>query len=266
VAGGNFITAKGTSVTIPANAFGINLSGSVTVEFKEIYKKSEMLLSNMHTQLKSGGALQSAGEFYIKAKDAGGTALQLAQGKAITVKQPKIAVLQGDQVPGFAVSPFTAVPDSLPNDSSGVPGNLWVSNPNTALLTGATNYVFSLYQFGQPLDSGTWCNSDNATYFSGFQQTTLTLHPTFDVNSYSPDMFLVFKTVNCMIHVYRSGSGFPYNYAPAGLQCTAVVIGVNHGKLYAGFTPVTIGINQTIVVSIEETTFDDFKSKLQALD
>jgi hypothetical protein len=265
VSGGSFVTAKGTSVTIPANAFGTNLSGTITIEFRDIYKKSEMLLSNMHTKLKSGGPLQSAGEFYIRAKDANGSALQVVQGKTITVRQPKTA-LQGDQVPGFTVSSFTAEPDSLPNDSAGVPGNLWVSNPNTALITAAGNYVFSLYQFGQPLDSGTWCNSDNATYFAGFQQTTLTINPTFDINYYHPDVFLVFKTVNCMIHVYRGGNVFPYNYAPAGLQCTAVAIGVSHGKLYAGFTPITISINQTVPVSMEETTLDDFKAKLQALD
>ena len=68
-AGGTFTSPQGTVVTIPANAFvtggGAPITGNVNIEFKDIYKKSDMLLSNMSTQTATG-PLKSAGEFFIK--------------------------------------------------------------------------------------------------------------------------------------------------------------------------------------------------------
>ena len=88
-AGGSFTTTQGTVVTIPANTFVNNLfqqvSGTVTIAFKDIYKKSDMLLSNMPTNTFTGAPLKSGGEFFIKAT-AGGNAVYLAN--IITVKQP----------------------------------------------------------------------------------------------------------------------------------------------------------------------------------
>src|SRR4051812_1451395 len=87
-----------------------------------------------------------------------------------------------------------------------------------------SNYVFSLYTFQTVTpDSGTWCNSDNPNFFSG-PQTTLTLHGT-DTVSVNPDVFLLFKNVKCMIHVYETTTGyFDYQFAPLGYECTAVAV------------------------------------------
>ncbi|HWY97916.1 MAG TPA: hypothetical protein VNY36_02415, partial [Bacteroidia bacterium] len=51
--GGNFTTPQGTKVIVPANCFidklGNPVTGNVTIQFKDIYAKSDMLLSNMTT-------------------------------------------------------------------------------------------------------------------------------------------------------------------------------------------------------------------------
>lgn len=265
VSGGSMVSPRGTTISVPPNAFAGNFVEPVTIEFKDIYKKSDMLLSNAQTELKTGGPLQSAGEFFIKASDASGSPLQIDQGKNIAIKQPT-SNIQGGGIPGFALSPFIAIPDSLADDTASFNSFMWISSPNASLVTAASSYVFSLYSFGQPLTSGTWCNSDNSSYFTGFQQTTLTIHPTFNIPNYHPDVFIVFKTVNSMIHVYRSGADFPYRYAPAGLQCTIVVLGAKDGKFYAGFTPTTIMLNQTVNVSLSEMTVQDFTTALNALN
>lgn len=262
VAGGSFTTPQGTVVTILPNSFvdqsGNPVTGSVTVEFKDIYKKSDMLFSQMPTMLYYGSPLKSGGEFFIRVKQ-GGTALKLAPNKKVEVQQPLNGLAEDT-----AMQPFVAVPDSAGNGN-----NAWSFSFTDSVRSTASNYFFSLYSFSTPADSGTWCNSDNSSFFSAYPQTILTLHPTDNSTLYQTDVFLVFKTVNSMVHVYEDwagGNDFPYYYAPQGLQCTVVAMGVKGGKLYSSFTPVTIGNNQTVNFTLTETTTADFKTALAQLN
>ncbi len=254
-AGGSFTTPQGTQVTIPANAFDNNLwqtvTGTVTINFRDIYQKSDMLLSNIPTNMNTGAPLKSGGEFFIKATS-GGTAVNLVN--VITVKQPLNSAPLDSGMSAF----FKPVNDTIGwgvNDSDGY------SIPTIA------NYVFSLYTFNEPVDSGTWCNSDNPSYFSAYPQTVLTLKESDNPANYDTYVFLVFKSINAMVHVYNgSGDAFPYNYAPVGLQCTVVAVGIKGGAVYSSFTPITISANQTVNFSMTATTTADFKSQLAALN
>ncbi len=69
-----------------------------------------------------------------------------------------------------------------------------------------------------------------------------------------------------MIHVYSNGLNFPYYYAPVGLECTLVAIGVKNGKLYSSFVPLTISSNQSVNFALSAITTDDFVNSLKALD
>jgi len=53
---------------------------------------------------------------------------------------------------------------------------------------------------------------------------------------------------------------------PVGLECTIVAVGIKDTKLHASFTDITITANQTVNVSLAETSEADFKSKLTALN
>jgi len=248
--GGSFTTAQGTVVTIPANTFVNSLyqlvPGTVTITFKDIYKKSDMLLSNMPTNMIGGAPLKSGGEFFIKATS-GGNAVILAN--VITVKQPLNAPMDS------AMLPF-------------IDSTAWARNNYSAGLTATySNYIFSLYQFSFPVDSGTWCNSDNPYYFSAYTQTNLTLQESDNPADYSTYVFLIFKGINAMVHVYNGHlDAFPYSYAPEGLQCTVVAVGVKGGTVYSSFTPITISKNQTVNFTMTATTTAAFKSALSALN
>jgi hypothetical protein len=135
-----------------------------------------------------------------------------------------------------------------------------------ALDTTLNSYIMRLYEFGNPVSEGTWCNSDNSAYFSAYPQTVLTIHPTVDANTYGMDMFLVFKNINSMIHLYSDGTNYPYYYAPVGLEATVVATGLKDGKLYSSFTDITISANQTVNVGLTETNEESFKTKLRALN
>jgi hypothetical protein len=257
--GGSFTTPQGTTVTIPPNAFvtqsNVPVTGSVTIEFLDVYKKSDMLFCDRPTTMYWGTPIKSAGEFFIKAS-ADGDALLVAAGQQIDVEQP----LQAGELIDTGMVALIGVPDSAG-------GAAWAPDPNMSLVWNQSGYIFSLYQFGQPADSGSWCNSDNQWFFSAYPQTSLTLHANDDPAEYTTDVFLIFNTINSMIHVYQTNvNDYQYWYAPVGLSCTVVAIGAKDGKLYSSFTPVTISVNQTVNITLTETTEADFKTALEALN
>lgn len=259
VAGGSFTTPQGTPVIVPANAFisqsGNPVVGSVLIKFKDVYKKSDMLFNKLSTNMLMGGPIKSAGMFYIKATQGSETVL-MAAGKKIDVNQPLnglvldtgmvALVLAADTIGGGWVPPF--------------------GNPSNELGWTASSYVYSFYQFSTPQDSGSWCNSDNPGFFSGSQNTILTLNPLDNSNSFNTDVYLIFNDVNAMVHVYKQGTAFKYNFAPLGSQCTMVAIGVKDGKLYSSFRPINITGNLTMDFALSETTMDAFKTQLNALN
>lgn len=257
--GGTFTSPQGTVVIIPPNAFitqaGAPVPGNVIVEFKDIYKKSDMLLSDKTTNMYWGRALKSGGEFFIKAIS-GGSPVLLASGKKITANQPASLTGDVDTTMGAYV---------LLQDSAAGLGNWYGSQYNNVVST-AYSYVYSLFQFSQPDSSGTWSNTDSPYPFASYVPNVLTLHPIDDPKIFSMDVFLVFSNITTVVHVYRYGFDFPDYYAPVGMQCTAVVIGLKDGKLYSSFVPITISANQTVNFSLSETSTKEFRAKLQTLN
>jgi hypothetical protein len=256
--GGTFTSAKGTVISIPSTAFmDLNqnlVAGAVEVVFRDIYKKSEMLLSGMSTNTIYQRPLKSGGEFFIYVSQ-NGSPLLIAQGKKIRFRLPLIT---GPSDPGML--PFLFMQDSSRLNMA------WGPDPADSLYVMASEYIFDLYQFSSPVSMGTWCNCDNPSFFSGYTQTVLTLRPSFNPSLYHPDVYLVFKNQNAMVHVYRMGDDFPYFYAPIGLECTLVAIGVENGKLLASFTPFTISANQVVPFPLAQMNLADFKARLDALN
>ncbi len=226
VSGGSFTTPQGTEVIVPANAFisqsGNPVVGSVMIKFKDVYKKSDMLFNKLSTNMLMGGPIKSAGMFYIKATQ-GSEAVLIAAGKKIEVNQP----LNG-LVLDTAMVALVLAEDSM--------GGGWIPpviSPSNQVGFTATSYVYSFYQFSSPLDSGSWCNSDNPGFFAGSQNATLTFRPINNSVLFGTDVFLIFNDINAMVHVYKQGNVFKYDYAPQGSQCTMVAVGVKDGILYS---------------------------------
>lgn len=251
--GGTFTSPQGTVVTIPAYAFrnssSLIVAGTVTITFKDIYKKGDMLLSNMATTTTTGKPLKSGGEFFIKA-DSGGNALTLAQ--TITVQQPLDSAMLDSSMTSYVA------------DTNG-----WALANLNASVSGTVNgYIYSLYTFSTPSSSGTWCNSDDPFFFSSYTQGTLVVHETDNPGDFNTQVYLVFKGIQTTdaCHTWN-GNDFDYtNCVPVGLQCTIVAIGVKAGVVYSSFTPVTITANQTINFSMTATTTANFKAALMAIN
>lgn len=259
-AGATITSAQGSIITIFPNSFvtqqGDPVTGNVTIEFREIYSKSDMLKSDKPTIQYDGGPLKSGGEFFIKAVS-GGSAVQIAPGYYLTVEQP---------FNGFPFDPgmtaFTALTDTF----------RWQNAQNATVNDSAfgqsyTGYIYGMFTFNPPLDSGTWSNSDNSAYFNQYPQTILTLQQNEDPSVYGTEVFLLFSDINSMVHVYGSGGNdFAYLYAPEGLNCTMVALGVKDSVLYSSFVPVTISSNQTVNFSMSQTSDEAFQSELELLN
>ncbi|MGD0710003.1 MAG: hypothetical protein ABR968_02365 [Bacteroidales bacterium] len=266
--GGSFRTPNGTWVTIPASVYfktesGGAVTGNITIQFKDIYKKSDMFLNNITTNIYGAKPIKSAGMFYIKAMQ-GSQVLQLIPGynEKITIWQPshsypldnnmKPYILQKDTVEGWVTPQMQ--PDTMIS--------------NDFLSDSILNYVFSMYQFSSPVDSGSWCNTDDSAYFSAYPQTTLTLTTLNSYSDYNTQVFLFFTNINAMVRFdyWEYTNSFSYKYAPLSLNCTAIAIGVKNGNLYSSFIPITISSNLTVNFSLSQTTTAGFISQLNALN
>ncbi len=262
-AGGTIITPKGTSINIPPNAFvdpsnNVTETGTITIRFKDFYKKSDMLLANVPTTMANGFPLRSGGEFFIKAQNANGDVLDLAPGVGIEINQP---------FPGPFPLPLDTTMQAFVGARDSLNGMTWEQTFSNQVSTLAGTYVYSMYQFSSPLDSGSWCNSDDPTFFSGFPLTTLHIS-TDSIDQYQTQVFLLFSGINSMIHVYEDylSNSFIYTYAPVGFNCTIVAIGERNGDLYSAFEPVTISNGTFANVTLSKTTTEEFKARLDSLN
>ena len=210
-----------------------------------------MVLSRMPTTTLDEKPLKSGGMFFIKALS-NDQPVDMAPGAKIVVEQPL-----GDERPDSLMEAMVQVQQEK---------NGWTTSPIDQVQATATSYIFSLYQFSSPISEGTWCNSDNPYFWNG-PKTLLTLDPQDDPMVYNPDMFLVFKDVTTMIHVYNDGTNFPYRYAPLGYECTAVAVGTKDGELYSSFTTINIDTDSLVVpFTLSLTTTNNFKAELNALN
>jgi len=244
--GGNFTTLQGTYVTIPANAFvdenNTPITGTVTINFKDIYKKSDMLLNQMPTMFIDNTPMNSGGEFYIKVTY-NNAQVNLSQGKQIRVKLAALSTINTQMLPMSLSEEFA-----------------WNTNLSNGLSFDSTNYYFDL----NSLDY-TWYNADHPLY-SDVPLTTIKASYTvssadnFDQNFVQS--FIIFKDINGVI----SFSG-QFNYAPLSVNCTIVGVSMdNEGDLYTAFTPITISENMNLNIELIKTSEEKFISRLQSLD
>ncbi|MES2679266.1 MAG: hypothetical protein V4635_05245 [Bacteroidota bacterium] len=261
--GGSFTTPQSTTINIPPNAF--QASGKITLEFKDIYQKSDMLLSDMPTNLYDGTALTSGGEMFIKALS-NGTPVKIAPGKTIEMRLPMKSQSTA------TMTAFVAVKDTVAKSNVWTPSQTQtvttVQTQPIATNSGANYYSLTMSDFSSPLNNGTWTNCDHPHFPPSTPQTPFKISISNVVNS--PKVYMVFKSAKTMISVWGTGSNprqnFLYSYAPTGYQCSVIVVDVNNGKLHTSITPVTIAANQSISVELNENTTENFKASLKALD
>jgi len=279
--GGSFTTPQGTTVSIPANCFlttgNYPVTGNVTISFMDIYKKSDMLLTCIPTNLTTGLPIKSGGEFYIRATQ-GDSAMQIATGLKIKITQPLQGQALDSSMKAFRISNDSSAftnPSGTNTNGNGTNLNYqgtWSATQMDSVFYASNAYVYNLYQISeQPQGFGTWGNTDNSSYFSNYPQTTIQMNLSSSFSIEYTNVYLVFEGINSVVladasSYSPSGMYYLYQYAPLGLSCTVVAITLVNGKLYSSFVPLTIGKNSVVNFNLTETTSAAFKAQLQALN
>ncbi|HVA98027.1 MAG TPA: hypothetical protein VNG53_03955 [Bacteroidia bacterium] len=82
---------KGTFIFVPRNCFvlknGQIYKGNIRLKLKEVFDKSDMILSNLQTE-SNGKLLESGGMIYLDAKGANGVQLKIINGTSLYVEIP----------------------------------------------------------------------------------------------------------------------------------------------------------------------------------
>ncbi|NSL85372.1 hypothetical protein [Chitinophaga solisilvae] len=149
--GGKIVSKRGTIYSISPNSFvtksGAPVTGPVTVAIKEIRDASNMIFADRPTRTNNGQALESFGEFFVRANDAGGQPLNLRKDSAIAVQVPvkpgnfdRVPMWGGDSTITRTLSGFNHLnqPTTVTQDVAVVKGIDWTPNGQFALFNGTT--------------------------------------------------------------------------------------------------------------------------------
>ncbi len=246
--GGTYVSTKGTSITIPPNTFS-PASATITIEFKDIYSKSDFLLSGMPAVQMDGSPLISGGQFYLRA---------LNNNLPISSNNNAITVTQPSNKPDKSMVPYMAIKDTTGGSKANY---YWTSRttPDYSLLVTANSYISSFF-VNKTLN---WYNTDHPYYSS---MVSLTVVPN-EISDYMQS-YMVFKNENssAAIFQYYSTKHFICYNAPKHSECTIVTFMVKNNKIFASFKPVKLDTNQVVNAELVETNSLKFKADLKALD
>lgn len=249
----NFISVQGTKGTrfnFPPNAFvTLNnqpVTGSVSIEVKEILKPKEMILSNMPT-VSDGKPLESGGQFFIRATQ-NSQELKLAPGKQVQVQAKADTPMVNMRVFTGQVTATGSVNWQQSTNQADV------VRQDTTLGAGAL--VHSMFS-----STVNWVNIDK------FINEPLISYTVFPGNC--PDLAQAITYVhltgrNTVMGITKLADRFSADKIVAG-PATVVAICVKDKKLYYAFAPVTLTNGGSVTLQFMETTEEDLKAKLATL-
>ena len=249
--GGSITGSKGTEITIPPNAFkkadGTPVTGNVTIELKELFEKSEMILSDKPT-VSYGQILVSGGEFYISASQ---------NGEELRLNNTSLSVSTPTDSIDYNMNLFTGV--STDTGFSWIPANQG-TNPDTMRFQTSFPYSY-LYE----IDSLGWINCD---YFYFDPKPKYDLNVNFSSRPNDVAVYFVFNQINSVARAYDWDNNLEFEglQIPQGQSITVVAIGVDsNGKYYMASEDITISGNTTATLSMIEVTKNALMSMLNNL-
>ena len=261
------VTEEQTVITFPANALetltGEPITGQVDIEVLEIYTKGDMILFGKPT-VSAGKLIESAGEFYVSASQAG-RELRLRDGATIQFQ----VQLRTDQ-PNYDMEVFYGDTD--------VDGNFtWALGDTSRVFLSEWEINDSLQQWGfgyeflsENLD---WINCDA---FVGDESLTLTrlcadLPDKYDTSN--SVAFIAFADVNGVLPLHGDAEVemFCKSNIPVGYEATVVVISKQGEQtdgtpiLHLGYQDIVVSEDLVINITPTETSIEDIIAFLSGL-
>lgn len=262
----NTITLKGgTVISIPANAFtvaGVPVTGQVTVEAKEMLKRSDVLFSGTNTNHISGAPLASDGFIYISAK-AGNSDVDKTLAGNLSIKVP--ATRTG----------FTQIWEGVEN-AGGANQMAWQAPKlNANGVPFEANPINNFYNF----NFGTlgWINCD-VFYAYTNPKTTVRVEvlnnpgamATFMALTGETFVFFCAKGSNVAAQLYTPDGANKVksydNMMPIGAQGKYLSFCIKNGKYYYAEQETTITASQNISLNLVETTEAQVQAAITSLN
>jgi len=256
----NVITAaKGTRFYFQPNSFVDNLgnvvSGQVDIEIKEVFSKSDMILSNKFP-IGEYGLLESGGQLFINVKQ-NGAKLQFGSGNSASVDLPVTGT-----APQWGMGLF------IGNTADPEADNLtWAADPDSGWATICVDSSNQDSSYCFNLDTMDWINLD--VYMNDPNQTSATVVVPGGYDDENTRVFVVFNNENAAASLttysngaFVTGSGYAIGI---GRSVTFVAIAIKNGEYQSAFAPTTIVANHEEILQFSTTTKEDFETALNAL-
>ncbi len=262
-----FTLSGGTKISIPANTFKLNgnaVTGNVVITAIEYLKRSDVVFGGTNTNHISGMPLESDGFIYLNASY-NGTQLDKALSAGINVAIPTKNT-RPTQIWEGALDPNNdeqMVWDVPAQNANGI-GVKRESAPETGF------YNFQMGNLG-------WYNCDvfyNSTSPKTTTSVSLTNNPgTFaNFRGFDGETFVLFcaKGSNVVAQLYTpDGANTVKSYdnvMPIGALGKYISISIKDGKYYYAEIETTISANQSISLTLLETTEAQIQQAITALD
>jgi hypothetical protein len=252
---------QGTKVTFPKNAFttsdGTPVTGTVSIELKEIYDKSDMVLSDRPT-MSDGKLLISGGEIFIRAT-ANGQELQLETNTNILIELAQttdVDTTMGLFTGSVDDSSFNWTPIDIDTTAARNDSLWYVSDPG--FYYDPTHYVFTIATLG-------WINCDRFN-----PQETTYMHVTCNgaPTPSATKVYLIFKNLNSVAQLnYEWGANKFYSVmAPIGEEVTVVAFGIKDGNEYFAKKDITITNDLNISMDLTQSSSEEITAALKGLN
>lgn len=232
--GGSLTSSSGSQITFYGNSFingmGQDVTGNISIEFIEIFDKSDMLRLNKPTMgvLPNGAQrpLVSGGEFQIKAFQNGselslkaGSTYSLVSNAPSGVANPDMQLFYGEE-DGDTLTWFTQ--DTLNNAGVFAEGN----------------------QYYSYLDALNWINCDYFMNYNGPLTTVSAQLPSGFTNN-NAMLFMSFDGLNSITQIYGFENGVfttgPYYEVPVGTEVHFIAVTIINDQPHTAIVSATIG-------------------------
>ncbi|MCX6350278.1 MAG: hypothetical protein NTX03_00265 [Bacteroidetes bacterium] len=261
-AGGTVATPLGTKVSFIPNAFvdstGKVINDKVFIQIREAYKRSEMIMLDLHTIDDNKKLLGSAGMIYLNAT---------YKGKNINVKS---GLSDGSVIV------------KMPYDSSNTSGNnifinfyplpqndnVWVrykavSTSGNDSISVAGNPAKNVLNLNKVYN---WINADHF-YHAGSQLTDVTLTTFDNPTAAQTRAYVIFRDDKAILPLYQQSDNKYYaTGVPVGYNAYLLVITVRYDKMWASLKAISTTPNITADMRMVEYPDTDFKILMEKLD
>ncbi|MDB5257285.1 MAG: hypothetical protein JWM14_1980 [Chitinophagaceae bacterium] len=252
---------QGTKVTFPKNAFttsdGTPVTGTVSIELKEIYDKSDMVLSDRPTT-SDGKLLISGGEIFISAT-ANGQELQLDTNTNILIELAQTTTV--DTTMGLFTgrvdsSGFNWTPVAIDSSTIARSDTNWI-NSDPGYYYDPSHYVFAISTLG-------WINCDRFYY----SPNTTNIHVTCngEPNDNSTRVYLIFNDINSVSQLWANSSTFDSGLVPVGEAVTIVAFGIKDNQEYFATKDITVSSELNISLDLAKVSEADITTALESLN